>query len=105
MKILFEQGTPVHLRKYVQSHTVTTTFELGWSTLKNGELLDAAEAIFDCFITTDQNLRYQQNLSDRKLAIVVLMSTSWPRLRESIPKIGEVVDEVRTGEYREIIIP
>jgi hypothetical protein len=66
---------------------------------------DAAEAVFDCFITTDQNLRYQQNLSDRNLAIVVLMSTSWPRLREAISKISEVVDEVRLGEYREIIIP
>ena len=93
------------LRAYLQSHAVATTFELGWSTLKNGELLDAAEAIFDCFITTDQNLRYQQNLSDRNLAIVVLMSTSWPRLREAISKICEVVDEVRLGEHREIIIP
>jgi hypothetical protein len=56
MKILFDQGTPVPLRHYLQSHEVTTAFELGWSTLSNGELLRPAEASFDLLITTDQQL-------------------------------------------------
>jgi hypothetical protein len=71
MKILFDQGTPVPLRRYLQGHDVTTAFELGWSSLSNGELLKRAEALFDLIITTDQKLRYQQNLSKRNLAVLV----------------------------------
>jgi hypothetical protein len=78
MKILFDQGTPVPLRHYLQSHEVTTAFEMGWSSLSNGELLKRAEDLFDLIITTDQQLRYQQNLSERKLGVLVLLSTSWP---------------------------
>lgn len=60
MKILFDQGTSVPLRRHLAGHAVTTAFEQGWSTLLNGELLDAAErAGFDLLITTDQRLRYQ----------------------------------------------
>ncbi len=58
---------------YLEGHTVSTAFRQGWDKLKNGELLAAAEqAGFDLFLTTDKNMRYQQNLSDRKIAIVVL---------------------------------
>ncbi len=67
MRILFDQGTPLPLRDSLTGHAVATAYELGWSTLGNGELLDAAErAGYDLFITTDQNLRYQQNLSAGK---------------------------------------
>lgn len=65
MGILFDQGTPVPLRKFLIGHGVSPAFEMGWSELDNGELLAAAEASFDAFITTDQRLRYQQNLSGR----------------------------------------
>jgi hypothetical protein len=102
MQILFDQGTPVPLREHLADHTVATAFELGWSTLKNGELLAAAEDSFDVFITTDQQIRYQQNLSGRKLAIVVLPTTSWPRLRTCIPQIREAVESCKPGEYREV---
>ena len=78
MKILFDQGTPEPLRKSLTSHDVSTAHEMGWSQLSNGELLDAAERAFDAFVTTDQNIRHQQNLSGRALAIVVLTTTSWP---------------------------
>ena len=78
MRILFDQGTPVPLRDHLVGHVIETAFELGWSTLENGALLAAAEDSFNLLITTDQKLRYQQNLAGRNLSILVLMSTSWP---------------------------
>ena len=78
MKILFDQGTPVPLRNHFSSHHVSTAYELGWATLKNGELLAAAESNgFDVFVTTDTNLSYQQNLSNRKIAIVASAIKDW----------------------------
>ncbi len=70
MKVLFDQGTPAALRRELTGHLVATAFEMGWAELGNGDLIAAAEAAFDALITTDQNLRYQQNLSDRKLAVL-----------------------------------
>jgi hypothetical protein len=76
MRILFDQGTPVPLRQHLTNHLVDTAFERGWSTLRNGELLDiAAHERYDLVITTDQNWRYQQHLAARQLAIIVLLST------------------------------
>lgn len=102
MKILFDQGTPVPLRNYLISHTVNTVFELGWSTLANGELLDAAEKSFDLLVTTDQQLCFQQNLAGRKLSILVLMTTSWPRIQSLIAETLEAINQIQPGEYREI---
>jgi len=77
MKILFDQGTPVPLRCHLHPHIVDTAAEKGWSMLLNGELIGQAESEqYDLLVTTDQNLKYQQNLSDRRLAILVLKSTS-----------------------------
>jgi hypothetical protein len=104
MRILFDQGTPVPLREHLTSHAVTTAFELGWSNLKNGDLLAAAETSFDLLITIDQQLRYQQNLSGRKLAILVLLTTSWPRIRTRIPQIQEAVERIKPGEYQEVTV-
>jgi len=67
MKILFDQGTLAPLRKILVPHSVSTAFEMGWAELANGDLLETAEKVFDAFITTDKNLRYQQNLSGRRL--------------------------------------
>lgn len=75
MRILFDQGTPVPLRHRLAGHTVATAREMDWADLDNGRLLAAAESAFDLLITTDQNLRYQQNLSGRRLAILVLPTT------------------------------
>jgi hypothetical protein len=102
MRILFDQGTPVPLREHLVNHTVATAFELGWSALKNGELLAAAETSFDLLVTTDQQMRYQQNFAGRNLAILVLPTTSWPRLRMHIPEICEAVDNCKPSEYREV---
>jgi len=84
MKILFDQGTPAPLRQALAAHTVSTAYEMGWATLANGDLLDAAERGFDVLVTTDQNLPYQQNLKGRRLAILILPTTSWPKLKDRL---------------------
>ena len=102
MRILFDQGTPAPLRHALAEHTVTTAYERGWSNLSNGNLLRAAEAEFDVFITTDQNLGYQQNLAGRRLAILVLPTTKWPEISEHTADIAVVVATMTPGEYREM---
>ena len=104
MRILFDQGTPVPLRRYLDSHTVATAFELGWSNLRNGELLTAADIEFDLLITTDQQIRYQQNLVGRRLAILVLLTTSWPRIQQHIPEILVAVETSQPGGYQELVL-
>ena len=79
MRIIFDQATPVPIRDYLVSHTIRTAAQEGWDRLRNGELLAAAEeAGFDLLITTDKNMRYQQNLVGRRLTIVVLGQQQWP---------------------------
>ncbi|HEY0602953.1 MAG TPA: hypothetical protein VGD58_08575 [Herpetosiphonaceae bacterium] len=103
MKILFDQGTPVPLRRHLEAHTVATAYEQGWSKLLNGQLLESAErAGYDLLITTDQNLRYQQNLQDRQLAILVLGTTSWPRIQQHIDAISEHIARMTQGSYHEL---
>ena len=103
MKILFDQGTPAPLRRFLKGHLVDTAFERGWSNLKNGDLLAAAEQDgYQLFITTDQNLRYQQNLKGRNLSIVVLLTTSWPRIQLQLDAIQQAIDQITPGDYIEI---
>lgn len=105
MKILFDQGTPVPLRRFLPGHTVDTAYERGWSELSNGTLLTKAEQEgYDLLVTTDRNLHYEQNLSDRQIAIVVLMTTSWPRIKKQTDRIQQTVDAVQPGTYQEIPI-
>ena len=102
MRILFDQGTPVPLRFHLAGHDVSTAYELGWSTLTNGDLLAAAETRFDLLVTTDRNLRHQQNLPSRRLGILVLPSANWPRLSGRVGVIQQAVDAMGPGEYREL---
>jgi hypothetical protein len=105
MRILFDQGTPVPLRRHLTRHAVDTAFERGWSALHNGELLNVAEQEgYDLLLTTDQHLRDQQYLADRRLAIIVLLSTSWPRIQLNIETIQAAVEHITPGEYQEIPI-
>jgi hypothetical protein len=105
MNILFDQGTPVPLRRHLRDHRVTTTYELGWASLSNGRLLAQAEQSgIDLLITTDQNLRYQQNLRARRIAILVLRSTSWPRIQTRLDAIQDAIARVGIGTYTEIDI-
>jgi hypothetical protein len=102
MRILFDQGTPAPLRHVLSGHTVATAFEMGWASLANGDLLRAAEASFDAFITTDRNLRYQQNLSGRRLAILTLWTTSWPNIQRHASEVAAAVNELGPGDFVEL---
>ena len=105
MRILLDQGMPVPLRLYLSDHLVDTAFERGWSNLQNGELLKVSEQDgYQLLISTDQNLKYQQNLSDRHLAIIVLLSTSWPRIQLKVDNIQASIDKIAPGDYVEIPI-
>ena len=105
MKILFDQGTPVPLRRHLHPGRVDTAAEMGWSELGNGDLLTAAEeAGFDILITTDQNLRCQQNLVQRRIGIIVLMSTSWPRIQQKVLDVIAVVNDLPQGGYAEVTV-
>lgn len=104
--MLFDQGTPAPLRRALPLHHVETAFERGWSTLANGELLSAAEAAgFDVMVTTDLNLRYQQNLASRRIAIVVLTSTSWPRIRVVSAAVADAIGRAASVHYTEVTVP
>ena len=106
MRVLFDQGTPVPIRLHLQRLEVRTVAQEGWGALKNGELLAAAEAAaFDVLLTTDKNLRHQQNLSKRKIAIVVLSEQQWPKLRPYVRLVVEAIDTVIPGKYVEVDLP
>ena len=106
MRILFDQATPVPIRPYLEGHTVSTAFRQGWDKLRNGELLAAAEqAGFDLFLTTDKNIRYQQNLAKRKIAIIVLGQQQWPYVRPHIERVVDAVHAATPGGFAELDIP
>lgn len=106
MRVLFDQGTPAPLRFVLPDHTVETAYERGWATLRNGELLEAAEAAgFDVMVTTDMNLQYQQNLTERSIAVVVLSTTSWPRIRAAAAEVVRALAEATSRRFVEVRIP
>jgi hypothetical protein len=103
MKILFDQGTPVPLRRAFPDHAVSTAYEMGWMELGNGALLSAAAKFqFDVFITTDRNLRYQQNLTGYQLAILVLPTTKWSEISVNQSLVIAAVDKLRPGDVVEL---
>ena len=106
MRILFDQATPVPIKPYLELHSVYTAAQQGWDRLRNGDLLTVAErAGFDLLLTTDKNMRYQQNLKGRTIAIVVLGNQQWPELRAYIHLVVEAVNAATPGSYVEIEIP
>ena len=106
MRILFDQGTPVAIRRFLIGHSVRTTRQEGWAALTNGRLLRAAEeAGFEVLLTTDNSLAYQQNLRGRKIAIVVLSRNRWRTVQRMIPKIVVTVNAAAPGSYAIIEIP
>ena len=103
MRVLFDQGTPAPLGRMLVGHSVETAYERGWSNMSNGDLLNAAEdASFDLFVTTDQELRYQQNLVGRRLAILVLPTTRWPTIQQHAAEIVAAIASIQAGECREL---
>ena len=93
---------PVPLRRYLGSHVIDTTYERGWSTWANGSLMDAAAADgYDVLVTTDQNIKHQQDLSRRRFAVIILLSTAWPRIRQKVPEIVAAVSDAKPGTVTE----
>ncbi len=107
MRILFDHGTPRGIARVLANHTVITAYAQGWDRLNNGVLLRAAEdAAIDVLLTTDQRIRYQQNLADRQIAIVVLTGTTrWTRVRLHLDRIAVAVNAATPGSYTEVAIP
>lgn len=101
MKIILDESAPQKLRLLIDSrHVVVTTWFHGWSGLKNGALLTAAEdAGFDLFITADQEIGYQQNLKGRRIALLVLSTNNWGVVREQFKLIEEAIESATAGCY------
>jgi predicted nuclease of predicted toxin-antitoxin system len=95
MRILFDHVTPRGIARFLPSHTVTKAKDRGWDTLTNGDLLAEAErAGFEVLLTADKNMRYQQNLTGRRIALVVLSTPQWPLVRLHLDSIAAAVKRV-----------
>jgi hypothetical protein len=106
MLILFDHGVPVPLVPYLVDHTVVKAKDRGWDRLSNGDLLAEAErAGFEVFLTADKNIRYQQNLAGRRIAVVVLSTPQWPLVRLHTEKIAAAVNSATPGSFVEVHIP
>ena len=106
MLILLDNGTPRGIAQSLEGHTVKESREQGWDTLDNGELLNAAEeAGFELLVTTDKNIRYQQNLTGRKIAIVVLGKGRWRLISPMLAQVVVAVNTATPGSYTEVDIP
>ena len=97
-QVLLDQGVPKGVKRFLTAHFVETAYERGWSTISNGKLLSAVEeAGFEVFVSADQNLRHQQNLSGRAIGIVVIGSNIWPVIAANPQPIVEAVGSVFPG--------
>ena len=106
MRILFDNGTPRPIERCLTGHEISRARRIGWHELENGELIEKAEqAGYDVLLSTDQNIRYQQNLTRRKLAIVVLTEQQWPNVQRHLEKIAAAVNAATPGSYIEVDIP
>lgn len=103
MKVLLDEGLPHKLRTAIPNHDVSTVAYLGWSGLKNGELLRVAEdSGFDVFLTADKNLSYQQNLKERSLALIVLSTLEWKIMQPYLGAIAAAVDGAVPGSFQTV---
>ncbi len=106
MRILFDQGVPRGLIASLSGHEVIEARKLKWERISNGALLTLAEeAGFDLMVTTDKNVRYQQNLTNRKSSIVVLGNSPWWLVRQHFAEIVDAVNVATPGSYTEVEIP
>lgn len=106
MRILFDNGTPNPIASNLVGHDVAFARQIGWHELKNGELLrQAEEAGYEVLLTSDKNIRHQQNLSNRKIAIVVLGNQQWPDVRLHLDRIAAAIGAATPGSYTEVEIP
>jgi hypothetical protein len=105
MRILLDECVPWPLHKLLVGHACSTAQQNGWTAVKNGDLLRLAEPLFDAFITSDQNLLYQQNLQGRKLPIIVLSTNNWRRVKAGAGLIRNTLDALKPGGFVTIHLP
>jgi hypothetical protein len=106
MRVLFDNGTPRGVAVALYDHVVEECRSLGWDSLRNGELLDAADAAgFDVLLTTDRNIRHQQTLAGRRIAVVVLSKGRWRLIKPRLTAIAEAVAAAKPGRFSEVEIP
>jgi hypothetical protein len=101
MRVLLDNCTPRPLKAFLTGHEVKTAHEMGWAALMNGELLAAAENEFDLLITCDRNLRYQQNLTQRTIRLLVLTVGRWPALKPLGFQIAVIANNIPERGYLE----
>jgi hypothetical protein len=103
--VLFDNGTPRGIARHLAGHTVVEARERGWEQIANGTLIDAAEeAGFDVIVTNDKNIRYQQNLTGRKISLVVLGNSQWPMVQLALKDIV-AVNAAAPGSFAEVSVP
>jgi hypothetical protein len=106
MKILFDNGTPKPIARSLPGHEIVYARKIGWHQFANGRLIQRAEeAGYDVLLSTDKNIRYQQNLTGRKIALVVLGNSQWPMVRLCFEEIAAAVNACTPGSYVEVEIP
>jgi hypothetical protein len=105
MRILFDQNVPRALRNLLPGHDARTAAEMGWSTLANGNLVNAAErAGFEAMITADRNFRFQVDISSRSLSVIILSTNHWPILQRGAPAILRALQGARPGSYQDVAV-
>ncbi len=102
MKIVIDECVPRIVKKRLPHRQIFTVQEMGWSGVKNGDLLKLVDVEFDVFITSDKNLRYQQNLKDRQIAFILLPSNQIPVVEKLLAILDEVLDEIRPTDFLEM---
>ncbi len=102
MKIIIDECVPHIVKRRLPERQIKTVQEMGWSGAKNGELLDLVEQTFEVFITSDKNLRYQQNLRNRAIAILLLPSNQIPIVENLLPQIDEALEVIKPNDFIEI---
>lgn len=105
MKVLLDECTPRLVKRGIAADLVKTVQEMGWQGVKNGKLLRRAESEFDVSITTDKRLKYEQDLTGRALAIIVLPSNQLPVVKAIIPQLQKVLDSAKPGDFVEVPLP
>ncbi len=104
MKIFLDHGVPKRFLRLLSDHEVKTAYQMGWAAKKNGELLKLVENEFEVFLTVDQNLQHQQNLTSSQLRFVVLVAASnqYDSLAPLIPQVRDALTKLGLGDVIEI---
>jgi hypothetical protein len=105
MRIIIDECVPSIVKRALPDRDISTVQQMGWAGAKNGKLLSLVASDFDVFITSDQNLRYQQNLSSFGIAVIVLPSNQVPIVKQLVPAIEQALESLRPGDLVEVSLP